>query len=53
MMKSNSISLGGLQGKEFIIDNDNEEVQGDWVLPIIQKDMIYKKIIFQLKNKYA
>jgi len=43
MMKSNSISLGDLQGEELIIDNENEDVKGGWVLPIIQKDMIYKK----------
>ena len=51
MMESNSISLGDLQGEEFIVDNENEDVKGDWVFPIIQKDMIYKKSIFQLKGK--
>ena len=35
------------------MDNENEDVKGDWVLPIVQKDMIYKKSIFQLKRKYA
>ena len=35
------------------MDNENEDVKGDWVLPIIQKDMIYKKSIFQLKSKYV
>ena len=40
MMKSSSISLDDLQGEEFVVDNDHEEVKGDWVLPIIQKDMI-------------
>jgi len=35
------------------VDNENEDVKGDWVLPIIQKDMIYKKSIFQLKSKYV
>ena len=53
MMESSSISLGDLQGEEFVVDNDHEEVKGDWVLPIIQKDMIYKKSIFQLKSKYV
>ena len=36
-----------------MVDNDHEEVKGDWILPIIQKDMIYKKFIFQLKIKYV
>ena len=53
MMESNSVSLGDLQGEEFVVDNDHEEVNGDWVLFIIQKDMIYKKSIFQLKGKYV
>ena len=52
-MESSSISLGDLQGEEFVVDNDHEEVKGDWVLPIIQKDMIYKKSIFKLKSKYV
>ena len=47
MMESSSVSLGDLQGEEFVIDNDHEEVKGDWVLPIIQKDMINIKSIFQ------
>jgi len=46
MIESSSISLGDLQREEFVADNENEEVKGDWVLPIIQKDMIDKKIIF-------
>ena len=46
MKKSGSISLGDLQGEEFIIDNDSEEVKGDWILPIIQKDIIYKSSSF-------
>ena len=50
MMESSSVSLGDLQGDEFVVDNDHEEVKGDWVLSIIQKDMIYKKFIFQLKR---
>ena len=46
MMESSSVNLSDLQGEEFVIDNDHKEVKGDWVLPIIQKDMIYKKFIF-------
>jgi len=53
IMETSSISLGDLQGEEFVVDNDHEEVKGDWVPPIIQKDMIYKKSIFQLKSKYV
>ena len=53
MMENNSINLGDLQGEEFIGDNDNEEVKGDQVISIIQKDMIYKIFIFQLKSKYV
>ena len=53
MMESGSISLSDLQGEEFVVDNGNEEVKGDWVFPIIQKDMIYEKFIFQLKRKYV
>ena len=52
MMESSWISLGVLQGEQCIVDNENENVKGDWVLPIIQKEMIYKKSIFQLKSKY-
>ena len=52
-MESSSISLDDLQGEEFVVDNENEEVKGDWVLPIIQKDMMYKKFIFQLLSKYV
>jgi len=52
MMESSAISLSDLQGEEFTVDNENEDVKGDWVLPIIQKDIIYKKSIFQLKSKY-
>ena len=40
MMESSAVTLGDLQGEEFIVDNENEDVKGDWVLPIIQKDMI-------------
>ena len=53
MMESSAISLGELQGEEFTVDNENEDVKEDWVLLIIQKDMIYKKSIFQLKSKYV
>ena len=53
MMGSSWISLGVLQGEQCIVDNENENVKGDWVLPIIQKEMIYKKSIFQLKSKYV
>ena len=35
IMESSSISLGDLQGEELVVDNDIEEVKGDWVLPII------------------
>jgi len=52
MMESSAISLGELQGEEFTVDNEHEDVKGYWVLPIIEKDMIYKKSIFQLKSKY-
>ena len=45
-MEDSSISLGDLQGEEFVVDNDHEEVKGDWVLPIIQKNIIYKKSSF-------
>ena len=38
MMESRSVSLGDLQGEEFVVDNDHEEVKGDWVLLIIQKE---------------
>ena len=51
-IESSSISLANFQGEEFIIDDENENVKGDWVLPIIKKDMIYKKSIFQLKSGY-
>jgi len=53
MMESSSLNLGDLQGEEFFVDSDNEEVKADWILPIIQKDMIYKKSILQLKSKYV
>ena len=43
MMESSSVSLGDLQGEEFVVDNAHEEIKRDWVLPIIQKDMISKK----------
>ena len=53
MTESSSICLGDFQEEEFIIDNENKDVKGDWVIPIIQKDMIYTKFIFQLKSKYV
>jgi len=53
MMESTSSSLGDLQGEEFIVDNENENVTEDWILPIIRKGMICKKFIFQLKSKYV
>ena len=52
MIESSSISLGDLQAEEFIIDNENEDVKRDWIIPIIQKNMIYKKSVFQLMSKY-
>jgi len=53
MMDSSSISLDDLQGEEFVVNNYHEEVKGNWILSIIQKDMIYKKFIFQFKSKYV
>ena len=53
MIESSSVSVGDLQGEEFVVENDHEEVEGDWVLFMIQKDLIYKKSIFQLKSKYV
>ena len=53
MMESSLVSLGDLKGEEFVVDNNHKEVKGNWVRPIIQKDMIYKKFIFQLKSKYV
>jgi len=29
MMESSAISLGDLQGEEFTVDNENEDVKGD------------------------
>ena len=37
-MQNSSISLDDLQGKEFTVDNENKDIKGDWVLPIIQKE---------------
>jgi len=53
MMESSAVNLSEPQGEEFTVDNENEDVKGYWVLSIIQKDIIYKKSIFQLKNKYV
>ena len=46
MMKNSSISLGDLQGEKFTVDNKNEDVKGDWVLPIIQKILYIKNPSF-------
>jgi len=35
MMKSSSISFDHIQWEEFIMDNENEDVKGDQILPII------------------
>jgi len=35
MTESSSICLGDFQEEEFIIDNENKDVKGDWVIPII------------------
>ena len=50
IMESSSISLGDLQEEEFVVDNKNEKVKRDWILPMIQKDMIYKKIHLSIKK---
>jgi len=47
MMECSSLSFSDL-----VVHNENEEVKENWALPIIQKDEIYKKFIFQLKSKY-
>ena len=39
MMKSSSVSLGDLQGEEFVVDDDHDKVKGDWVPSIIQKNI--------------
>ena len=49
-MESSSASLSDLRGEKFIVDNDNEDVKRDWVLPIIKKDMVYKKIHFSIEE---
>jgi len=53
MIESSSVSPCNLLGEEFVVDTDYEKVKGDWVILIIQKDMIYKKFIFKLKSKYV
>ena len=53
MMESSAINLGDLQGEEFVGDNENKEVKSNWVLPKIQKGVIYKISIFQLKSKHV
>ena len=35
MIENSSVTLGDLQGEEFVVNNDHEEVKGDWVLLII------------------
>ena len=50
MMKSSLISLGDLQGEKFIIDNENKDVKGDWVIPIIHKEIIYEKLHLSIKE---
>jgi len=34
MMENSLINLSDLQGEEFTVDNENENINGDWVLPI-------------------
>ena len=46
MIESSSISLEDLQGEEFTVDNENGDVKGDWVVLIIQKDMMHKNSSF-------
>lgn len=50
MMKSSLISMGDLQGEEFIIDNEDEDVKRDCVLPIIHKEIIYEKLYLSIKK---
>jgi len=50
MIESSSISFDDLQGEEFITDSEEEEDKRDCLLPIIQKDMIYKKIHLSIKE---
>jgi len=45
-MESSSICLGDIEAEEFIVDNKNKNVKGAWIIPIIQKDMIYKNPSF-------
>jgi len=53
MAESGSISPDDLQKEEFILDNGNEDVKGDWILLITQKDVVYKKFIFSLKGAHT
>jgi len=46
IIESSSISFSNLKGEKFTVDNENKYIKGDWVLPIIQKHMTYKKSIF-------
>jgi len=41
-MESSLICFGHLQGEE-VVDYENKEVKGDWILLTIQKDMIHAK----------
>ena len=50
MTKSSSISIDDLQREEFTVHNKNEKIKGDWILSIIQKDMMYKKIYLSIKK---
>ena len=44
IMENSLISLDDHQWEEFTVDNENQEVKGDCVLLIIQKEMVHKKI---------
>ena len=39
MIESSLISLGELKIEVFIMDCENEQIKGDWLLPIISKDI--------------
>lgn len=49
MKESSAIILGDLQKEEFVVNNENEKVKGDWVILIIQKNMIYKNPYFNYR----
>ena len=42
IMESIAISLGNFQGKEFTVDNENEDVKENWIIPMTLEDIIYK-----------